>query len=138
MAHGLTHATLLRTDIANLVTGGASITYSPGTNQQLIIFSGTPPTNAGTALAGNTAIATITGLSWGAGSGGVATITGSTPDSNAVGGTATFFRITKSDGTTAITQGTVGTSGADLNLNNLTINAGANVSLSSGTYTAPN
>lgn len=137
MANAITHATALRTDLANLVTG-TTVTYAAGTAQKLIVYSGTMPTNAATALSGNTAIATITALAWGAAASGVATLSSSTADSNAVGGTASFFRVTKSDGTTCIFQGTVGTSGADLNLNSLTIAAGANVSLTgTNTYTAP-
>lgn len=136
MANAITHAATLRTDIANLVTG-TTTTFVAGANQKLIIFNGTPPANAAAALASNTAIATITVLVWGAASGPTATLSSSTADTNAAGGTASFFRITKSDGTTAILQGTVGTSGADLNLNSLTINAGATVTLTSGSYTAP-
>lgn len=66
----------------------------------------------------------------------MATLTASTADSNAVGGIASFYRRTKSDGTTVIEQGLCGTSGSDLNLNSLTIAAGANVSITSGSYTA--
>lgn len=136
MANAVTHAVALRTDIANLVVGNAT-TIANGSSHKLILYSGTMPTNAGTALSGNTAVATISGITWGAAASGVATISASTADNGAVGGTATFFRLTKTDGTTVIIQGTVGTSGSDLNLNNTVINAGANVSLTSGTYTAP-
>jgi hypothetical protein len=131
----VTHATALRTDFANLATG-TTTTFAAGTGQKIIIYSGTAPTNANTALSGNTAIATITALTWGAGSAGVATLSGSTADSAAVGGTASFYRRTKSDGTTVIEQGLCGTSGSDMNLSSLTIAAGANVSITSGTYTA--
>lgn len=136
MASALTHATALRTDFANLATGTA-VTFSAGTNQKIIIYSGTMPANAAAALSGNTAIATITGVTYGAGAAGVATVTASTADAAAVGGTASFYRRTKTDGTTVVTQGTCGTSASDMVLNNLTIAAGANVSLNaSGTYTA--
>lgn len=137
MANQLTHAAALRTDFTGLATG-ASTTFAAGTNQKIIIYSGTMPANAAAALSGNVAIATISGVTWGAPSAGVATTTGSTADPAAVGGTASFYRRTKSDGTTVIDQGACGTSAAELVLNNLTIAAGANVSLNaSGTYTAP-
>lgn len=137
MANNLTHVSALRNDIAFLATGG-SPAFAAGTNQKIIIYSGTPPANASAALAGNVAIATISGVNFSAPSAGVATVSGSTADSNAVGGTASFYRRTKTDGTSVIDQGLCGTSGAELILNSLTIAAGANVSLNAaGTYTAP-
>lgn len=135
MANAVTHATAVRTAIADAVCN--SSTGQLAANGKLIIYSGTMPTNAATALSGNTAIATITALNFGAASSAVSTVSSSTADSSAVGGVATFFRITKTDGTTVIIQGTVGTSATDLTINNTTIAAGANVSLTSGTYTAP-
>lgn len=52
-------------------------------------------------------------------------------------GTAGYYRVLKSDGTTALWDGTVATSGADLNLNSIAIQTGAAVSLSSLIYTLP-
>lgn len=48
-------------------------------------------------------------------------------------GTATWFRAFKSDDTTAVIDGSVGVSGADLNLNAVAIVLGATVSCSSWT-----
>jgi len=73
---------------------------------------------------------------FGASVAGVATanaITGDTTADNT--GTATWFRALKSDGTTVIFDGSVGTSGANLNLNSVAISAGAAVSVSSFSYT---
>jgi hypothetical protein len=50
-------------------------------------------------------------------------------------GTATWFRAFKSDHTTAIWDGSVGTSGATLNLNAVAIAAGAQVDCTSLTFT---
>ena len=50
-------------------------------------------------------------------------------------GTATWFRLWDSAGTTAILDGTAGTSGCDLNLNSVSISAGAAVSITSMTLT---
>ena len=50
-------------------------------------------------------------------------------------GTAGYFAILKSDGTTVVLTGSVGTSGADLNLSSLSISSGATVSCSSFTIT---
>ena len=130
----ITHVTALRTDFANLATGTAT-TFAAGASQKIVIYSGTPPANASAALAGNTAISTITVLVWGAGATGVATLTGSTADTAAVGGTASFYRRTQTAGG-VIEQGLCGLSGSDMNLSSLTIAAGANVSIPSGSYTA--
>ena len=50
-------------------------------------------------------------------------------------GTAGYFAILKSDGTTVVLTGTVGTSGCDLNLASVAISSGATVSVSSYTLT---
>lgn len=59
-----------------------------------------------------------------------ANLTSTLTDASATGGAspATYFRI-EGSGANAIAQGTVGTSGADLNLNSTTIGAGATVSI---------
>lgn len=66
-----------------------------------------------------------------------ATANAITTDTNAAAsGTAGHFRI-KSGGGTVIYQGNVGTSGADLNLNTTTINAGDTISITSFLVTLP-
>lgn len=50
-------------------------------------------------------------------------------------GTAGYWRVYKSDGTTCVIQGGVGTSGADLNLNTLSIVSGGPVQVNSWTFT---
>jgi hypothetical protein len=142
MANAVTHQNPVRKAVADLVVGVTSTSdWNSGSSHKLIIYSGTMPSTASTALSGNTAISTITAITWGtSSSSGVATASGSTADSNAVGGTASFFRLYRTaavDTTDVILQGTVGTSGCDLNINSTTISAGATVSLTSGTYTAP-
>ena len=67
---------------------------------------------------------------------GVATAGTITPDSSANGtGTATWFRALASNGTTAVYDGSVGTTGCDLNLNTTSIVTGASVSVTSLTLT---
>ena len=69
--------------------------------------------------------------------GGVATANAITDDTSAnATGTATWFRVVDSDDK-AIIDGSVGTAGADLNLNTVSIVAGATVSVSSWTVTMP-
>lgn len=101
----------------------------------LEIYSGSQPADdaslTGTKLAkltfGATAFPTATA------SGGSVTAT-----ANAIGsasalatGTAGYFALMKSDDTTVVMTGSVGTSGADLNLSSLSITSGVNVSCSS-------
>jgi hypothetical protein len=69
-------------------------------------------------------------------SNGVITFSAITADSAAnATGTATWFRAFKSDGTTPVWDGSVGTSGATLNLNSVAIQSGAEVSVTSLTFT---
>jgi hypothetical protein len=107
------------------------------------IYSGTAPgpDNAvtGTLLSTLTLAATSFSVS-----GGVATAGAIASDTSAAAtGTAGYFRVSLSgDATGASTtlrrlEGTVGTSGADLNLNNTSITSGGTVSISSFSYTHP-
>jgi hypothetical protein len=67
---------------------------------------------------------------------GVITFSAITSDTAAdATGTATWFRAFKSDGTTAIWDGSVGTSGATLNLNSTAIQINAQVDVTSLTFT---
>jgi hypothetical protein len=104
----------------------------------LRIYDGTQPTNADTALGAQVLLAELRfGATAFAGAvAGMATANAITADSSAnATGTASWFRVLKSDGTTVLWDGSVGTSGADLNLNSTAIQTGAAVSVSSFTYT---
>jgi hypothetical protein len=69
-------------------------------------------------------------------SNGVITFSAITQDSSAnATGTATWFRCFKSDGTTAVWDGSVGTASATLNLNTTSIVSGAAVSVTALTFT---
>lgn len=115
-----------------------AITTFVGASGKLRIYSGTRPATGGAAttlLAELTLNATFAP----AASAGVLTLNAITADSSADStGTASWFRIWKSDGTTACIDGDVGTSGSDLNLNTTSIVSGANVAISSFTITAGN
>jgi hypothetical protein len=52
-------------------------------------------------------------------------------------GNAGYYALLKSDGTTVVGTGTVGTSGCDLNLNTVSITSGATVSVASFALTQP-
>ena len=117
-----------------------TLTTSLGASAVVKIYSGTVPANVGASLSGNTLLAQLTCSSTfaAASSGGVLTANAITTENSADGtGTASFFRITNSGGVAKI-QGSVGTSGADLNLNTTSIVAGAAVSISSMTITEGN
>lgn len=104
----------------------------------LRIYSGTPPASADAALSGNTLLAELpmSPTAFDAAVAGVATANAITTDASAnATGTATFFRILETGGSLVVVQGTVGTSGAELNLSSTSIIAGGSVSVSSLTYT---
>jgi hypothetical protein len=115
-----------------------SITSRAGASALLRIYDGSQPATGGTAttlLAELTCNATFAP----AASGGVLTLNAITADSSAnATGTATWFRIVQSGGATHVLDGTVGTSGADLNLSSVSIVSTGSVSVTSFTITAPN
>lgn len=104
-------------------------------------YSGTQPATADTAISGNTLLfeLTLNATAFGAAVNGVATANAITADASAnATGTCTWFRVLDSGGvdvTDNLWDGEVGVSGANLNLNTVSIVAGAQVSVSSFTYT---
>jgi len=115
-----------------------AITTGAGASALLRIYDGTRPATGGTAT---TLLAELTcNATFAAGaSGGVLTLNAITQDSSAnATGTASWFRIVKSDGTTHVLDGDVGTSGSDLNLTTLSIVSGQPVSVTSFTITEAN
>ena len=113
------------------------ITSTVGASGFLRIYDGSRPATGGTAttlLAELTLNATFAP----AASSGVLTLNSITADSSAnATGTATWFRIVTS-GATFVMDGSVGTSGQDLNLSTTSIVSGATVSVTSATITAGN
>ena len=106
----LKYSTTVRTDRAT------SLNTDIGTSAQLNIYTGTRPTAVGTALSGNTLLVTLTGngTAFGTASAGVLTASAITSGTAVASGTASFFRLFKSDGTTAVIDGDVGASGVGL------------------------
>lgn len=119
---------------------GDQVTTAVGASGKLRIYSGTRPANVaasitGTLLAELTCNATFAPST----SGGVLTLNAITQDASAdASGPASHFRIWQSNGTTAVIDGDVGTSGSDLNLNSTSITAGGTVSVTSFTITVGN
>jgi hypothetical protein len=104
----------------------------------LRIFDGTQPANAGVAVSTQTLLAELrfNATASAAASAGVLTMNAFTQDASAnATGTATWFRALKSDGTTIVYDGNVGTSGSDLNLNSTSVTSGVAVSVTSMTWT---
>lgn len=130
MALGL--STTIRNAMADAITTAA------GASALLRFYSGTRPATAGTVttlLAELTCNATFAP----AASGGVLTLNAITTDSSAnATGTATWFRIVKSDGTTFVMDGDVGTSGSDINMNTVSFVSGGPVAETSFVLTMPN
>jgi hypothetical protein len=125
-------ATALRTNRMDQITSFA------GGSALLRIYNGSRPATGGTVttlLAELTCNATFAPGA----SSGVLTLNAITQDSSADNsGTATWFRIVKSDGTTFVMDGNVGTSGSDLNLVTTTIVATQPVSVTSAVFTEGN
>lgn len=124
------------------VTAVIALLVNSGQTGQLGIYSGTQPANSQTALSGNTLQATPTFAStaFGAPSAGVSTANTITSATAGNTGTASFFRVfdkAADIGSTGIFDGSISTSGADLNLNTTSIVSGASVGVSSFTYTQP-
>ncbi len=115
-----------------------AITTALGASALLEIFSGAQPANPDTAITSQVLLATLTcnATFAPAAAGGVLTlnsITNGTGSAGASTGTAaTWFRLTTSGGTAHI-DGSVGTTGCDLNLNNTSIATGQTVSVTSAT-----
>ena len=104
----------------------------------LRIYDGTQATDADTALGSQVLLAELTfgSTAFAAASAGSASANSITADSSAnATGTASWFRCVKSDGTTVLCDGSVGTSSANLVLNSTAIQSGASVSCTSFTVT---
>jgi len=112
----------------------------------LKIYTGSQPTDANTAIGAQVLLATLNlsatafGASVASGSAGskivTATANSITGDSSAdATGTATWFRVLKSDASTVVFDGTVDTSGADLNLATTSIIINDDIEVTSFTIT---
>lgn len=111
-----------------------------GVSAVLRIRSGTPPASCASADQG-TVLASITLPSdWmAAASGGTKDKSGTWTDSSAdATGTAGHFRLYASDGTTCHAQGSVGTSGTDMIVDNTSFAAGQSFTVTAFTLTAGN
>jgi len=114
------------------------ITYA-GSGSIIRLYDGSQPANANTAIVSQTLLVSLTiAGGFGTDSNGTITLGAVTSGIAAASGTASFFRIVKSDGTTVVMDGSVGTSGSDLNLNTTTIASSQTVAISAGTIIRAN
>jgi hypothetical protein len=105
----------------------------------LDIYDGTQPAGPGTAITSQVKLArlTLAATAFGASASGVATANAVTGANALATGTATWFRALKTDGTTAVLDGSVGTAGCNLNLSTASIISGGAVACSAWTLTEP-
>ena len=99
-------------------------------------YAGSVPADANAALGGATLLGTITlgATAFASASGGSITLNASTRDEAAdATGTASFFRIFRSDGTTVVFQGTITATGGggDMTLPSTSITAGQPIEVTS-------
>lgn len=127
LQYSTTHRTNAMSDISTQL----------GSTSYLLIYTGSVPASCATAASGTLLASLPCSSTFGSASSGVLTANSITNASASNTGTAGYFRLcTTSGGTTCVVQGTVGTSGADLNLNSTSISSGQTVSITSFTITA--
>jgi hypothetical protein len=116
-------------------------TASLSTSAVFLIFAGAQPADTSVAVtAANTIVASLAFPStnaFGTAAARVATANTITSDSSAAGGTAGWASIVAANATTRFLDMSVGTSGADLNLNSLSVSTGAAFAISAYTITGP-
>ncbi|MDE2020957.1 MAG: hypothetical protein KGJ13_11525 [Patescibacteria group bacterium] len=118
-------------------TWATDLNTALGTSALLKIFTGAPPANCGTADSG-TLLATLTcaAAGFGSASSGVLTANAIASVTAGAAGTAGYFRLYNSS-VVCKAQGTVATSGADLNFNNVGWASGDTITISSFVLTMP-
>jgi hypothetical protein len=136
MASNLKYPTTLRNNQLDEITALA------GTSALLRIYDGTQPANANTAVGAQVLLAELvcdaTAFAAAASSGALTANAISNDASANASGTASWFRLVASNGTTVVMDGSVGTTGSDLNLNSVSITSGQTVSVSSFVITGGN
>lgn len=135
----------LSDNTANALADALAARCNSGT---IKIYAGSQPTDANTAVGAQTLLGTLT---YGSTAFGASAASGTTPSRKATitantitddtsadaTGTATWFRILKSDATTVVMDGSVGTSGADMNLATTSLVAGEDIAITSCAFSIP-
>lgn len=125
------------TDLRNARLDAVETTI--GTSPTLAMFTGSPPANTSAANSGTLIASMSLPSDWmAAASDGSKAMSGTWQDTSADDtGTIGYFRIFASGGTCHM-QGTCANSGADMNLDNNSVNAGQQITITSFTLTAGN
>lgn len=121
--------------VATAQAMGVALATNIGSGATIEIRSGTKPATPETTASG-TLLATVTISGSFTSTNGVLTAADPASANPVASGTAGHFRLKQSGGT-AVLDGTVGTSGADLNLGSTTITTGVPVDLGVPTITVP-
>ena len=116
-----------------------SVESTTGTLALLRILTGAQPADCATAESGTELIEIALPSDWmAAASGGTKAEAGTWSGTATGDGTAGYFRILDTAGTTCHMQGSVSTTGADMNLDNTSILTGQTVTISGFTLTGGN
>lgn len=139
MALNLKEAVLLKNAMLDAIT-----TYA-GTSALLKIYDGTQPATADTAVSTQNMLCSLTCSASAFAAAAASGVLTANAISNGTGAAAagtgtvgTWFRLWKSNGTTAVLDGSVGAATSDLILNNASIATGQTVSVTSLTITKAN
>lgn len=110
-----------------------------GTSIKIQIWSGTQPANCAAAATGTKLAEWSLASDWSAAGGSGAKSLSSLPltTTGLAAGTAGYYRFTATDGTTCHEQGSVGTSGTDMIIDNASIAIGQTVQITAFTKTWP-
>lgn len=129
-------APLFSTEVVNAEADAATALADSGF---IDIYEGAKPATADTSVGSATLLAThaLAATAFGAASGGVCTAAAIGDDvSIDAAGMPSFFRCWKANHTDELWDGTVGTSGCDLNFDSVTWQAGGTASITGFTFTA--
>lgn len=137
MSLTISAATASAFDTAATAAVDDALVTALGTNSVIEIRTGSKPATPETAASG-TLLASVTIASWTAATPAAGQVTGSNPAAVTISasGTAAHFRA-KTSGGTAVLDGTVGTSAADLILDSVTLVSGGSLDLGAPVITIP-
>lgn len=110
-----------------------------GTAAKVRIYSGSAPANCAAAATGTLLVEWTLASDWAAAAASGSKSFSGTPvgTTGLAAGTAGYYRIVDNAGTTTHMQGTVGTSGTDMIVDNTSIAVGQTVNITGWTFTEP-
>lgn len=130
----------LNTQLAFNTADVANNAIAPLLNSGFLdIYDGAQPANADTAVAAQVKLARLTfgATAFGASASGVITANAITSGTILATSTAAWCRLLKTDGTTVVMDGTVGTAGANVTVNSAAFVINATAAVTACTFTTP-